>query len=167
MIKFCGVYCSTYSDVWYWSSEPSCSALLIWSQITVKWMISDNLDTSGMMKCHSKVNQEPTRVSPISSATCTNLGLSCFRHPVNSCQKSPNQPWQGPVKVLKYHQLYHLLAHVPKGRFQDGNLVRPSPTENKAWCKPNPNHFSIQVVPGQMVSERIGLKNGIVLSFSS
>jgi hypothetical protein len=56
-----------------------------------------------------------------------------------------------------------------KGRFQDGNLVRPSPTENKAWCKPNPNHFSIQVVmvPGQMVSERIGLKNGIVLSFSS
>ena len=51
------------------------------------------------------------------------------------------------------------------GRFQDGNLVRPSPTENKAWCKSNPNHFSIQVVPGQMVPERIGLGNGIVLSF--
>ena len=57
-------------------------------------------------------------------------------------------------------------AH-PMGRFQDGSLVRPSPTENKAWCKPNPNHISIHVVPGQLVTERIGLENGIVLSFSS
>ena len=24
-----------------------------------------------------------------------------------------------------------------RGRFQDGNLVLPSPTENKAWFKPN------------------------------
>ena len=123
MIKFRGAYCSTYSDVWYRSSEPSCSALLIWSQITVKWMISDNLDTSGMMKCHNKVNQEHSRVSPISSVTCTNFGLSCFRHPVNSCQKSPNQPWQGPVKVLKYHQLYQLLAHVPGKALSDAQSI--------------------------------------------
>ena len=53
-----------------------------------------------------------------------------------------------------------------QGRFQDGNLVRPSPTENKAWFKPNSAKCSI-VVPGQLVTERIGLENGIVLSFSS
>ena len=51
-------------------------------------MITDDLDTSGMMKCHNKVNQKLTRVPPISSATCKNFGLSCFRHPVNLCQKS-------------------------------------------------------------------------------
>jgi hypothetical protein len=39
-------------------------------------MISDDLDTSGMMKCYNEVNQELTRVSPISSVTCTNLAVS-------------------------------------------------------------------------------------------
>ena len=38
------------------------------------------------------------------------------------------------------------IASIDWGRFQDGNSVRPSPTENKAWCKPNLNHSSIQVV---------------------
>jgi hypothetical protein len=95
----------------------------MWSQITVKWMISDNLDTSGMMKFHNKVNQEHSRVFSISSATCTNFGLSCFRHPVNSCQKSPNQPWQRPVKVLKYPQLYQLLAHVPGKALSDAQSI--------------------------------------------
>ena len=59
------------------------------------------------------------------------------------------------------------IASIDWGRFQDGNSVRPSPTENKAWCKPNLNHSSIQVVPGQMVPEQIGQGNGIFLSFPS
>ena len=69
---------------------------------------------------------------------------------------------------------FRLLRFIPtnvrslflQGRFQDGNLVRPSPTENKAWSKPNSAQCSI-VVPGQLVTEGIGLENGIVLSFSS
>ena len=127
--------------IWYRSSEPSCSALLIWSQITVKWMITDDLDTSDMMKCHNKVNQELTRVSPISSATCTKFGLSCFRHPVNSCQKSPNQPWQGPVKVLKYHQLYQLLAHVPGKALSDAQSI----LAKSRWSAINQRYVILQL----------------------
>jgi hypothetical protein len=54
-------------------------------------------------------------------------------------------------------------GHRGEGRFQDGNLVRPSPTK----IKPNLNHISIHVVPGQLVTERIGLENSIVLLISS
>ena len=60
---------------------------------------------------HDKRSNRSTRASQITSATCKNFGLGCFWHPVNTCQKSPKQPWQGPVKVIKYpHYLSCLMC---------------------------------------------------------
>ena len=116
---------AVYIRVYSANHLKPCSELLIWSEITVKSMVSDELDTSGMIKWGNVItsSNRSARISPIVSGTCTNFGLSCFRHPVNSCQKSPNQPWQGPVKVLKYHQLYQLLAHVPGKALSDAQSI--------------------------------------------
>jgi hypothetical protein len=76
-------YCSTYSGVWCRSSEPSCSVLLVWSQITVKWMVSlsDELETSSMMKCHNKVHYYTISILHAAVSTKSYAALHCASFP--------------------------------------------------------------------------------------
>jgi hypothetical protein len=75
-----------------------------------------------------------TRVSKIILATCTNFGLSCFWHPDNSCQKSPNHSWQDPVKVL------YILNHLRCLHISD---VWTCPGQSPSWCPIKPCQKSL------------------------
>ena len=85
--------CSIYSGVWYRSLKPFFSALLIWSQITVKWMVSDELDTSGMIKWGNVItsSNRSAQISPIVSGTCTNFGLRYFSKVLKIACTRPGQ----------------------------------------------------------------------------